>query len=64
MKFPYTDREKAVIRKLWASPVTDDAIAERLGRGRGSFRRVAERMGLPPRLFARRQSTEARRERP
>lgn len=56
---PFDDAERDELRRLWSSDMLDKEIEVRLGRGRGVFRREAERLGLPPRLVARRNCAEA-----
>jgi hypothetical protein len=41
------------LKKFWPTAMTDKEMAARLGHHRSVLRRAAERLGLPPRRFAR-----------
>lgn len=47
------------LRKLWPWALTDKELEQRLGHCRGSFRRAAGYIGLPPRKKARAMAFEA-----
>ena len=40
---------RALLRKLWPTRISDKLLAERLGHGRGAVRRCAQKLGLKPR---------------
>lgn len=48
------DRDQ--LKALWPTVLTDAQLADRLGFCRGSFRRAAKEIGLPPRTVARAQA--------
>ncbi len=41
------------LKRLWPSDKTDKELAEYLGHHRSTIRSAADRLGLPPRRFAR-----------
>lgn len=41
--------DTVLLAKLWPTRISDDALAERMGKHRGVIRRKAQEMGLPPR---------------
>lgn len=48
-----------MLRRLWVTPLPDKVLAEKLGCARGSLRRRAETIGLPPRRIARIRAYDA-----
>jgi hypothetical protein len=48
----------ALLKELWPSPLTDRDLEIELGLCRGSFRRIASNIGLPPRGVARMRAYE------
>lgn len=59
MRTPVVDIDEDLLRRLWPTSLPDKQLEQRLNICRGSFRRVAKRLGLPPRIVARQRAFEA-----
>lgn len=63
MKISVHDIDRKLLVKLWSTALPDKVLEVRLGVCRGSFRRFATQIGLPPRSVARQLALEEERPR-
>lgn len=49
----FTEVEKARLRVLWPTAISDKELAQRFGRDPATLRRIGKRIGLPLRRAAR-----------